>query len=178
MGLKFNQDIEIIKQLIEKEGVEPDAKDNEEIRWAAWNGHIEAVKYLCSFSCVDPSIQYNWSVRWAASSGHIEIVKYLCSLPIERGVDPSVDDNEAILCAARWGHEEIVKYLMTKIIKTDKREVKWRKGSESRLTGVNDWRDMRVEVMVVREIMRMKWKIPYQMMDRLLFHLFKMKVYN
>ncbi|MDH3324236.1 MAG: ankyrin repeat domain-containing protein, partial [Candidatus Peregrinibacteria bacterium] len=160
-------------------GVDPSAWYNYAVRWAAENGYIEVVKYLCSLPIergVDPSAWYNEAVRWAAENGHIEVVKYLCSLPIGRGVDPSAEDNHAVREAAKHGHIEVVKYLMTRVVKM--KEIKWKKGSESRLTRMYEGRDMRVEVMVVREIMRMKWKIPYQMMERVMEHLFKMKVYE
>jgi len=35
---------------------------------------------------------------------------------------------------------------------------------------------MRIEVLIIREVMG--WKILHQMMNRLLFHLFKIKVYG
>ena len=148
-------------------------REKEKLNEACRTGWIEKVKRLIEEQGVDPSALNNEAVRWAARCGHIEVVKYLCSL---RGVDPSAEDNYAVIFAASRGHIEVVMYLMTRVVKM--KEIKWMDGSESRLTRVYDGRDMREEVMVVREVMRMKWKMPHQMMDRLLFHLFKMKVYN
>ena len=144
----------------------------EELFEACKTGRIETVKQLIEEG-VGPSAQDSFAVIWAASNGHLEVVKYLCSLP---GVDPSALDNDAVKWAQMFGHIEVVKYLMIKIVKMNKRMIKWKK--RSRFTRMYDERDMRIEVLVVREIMGMKWKMPPQMMDRLLDHLLKMKVYN
>ena len=201
--------IETVKRLIEEEGVDPSAHNNDAVIWAAWNGHIkvvkylcslpiekgvdpsamdnlavrgaaqdghlDVVKYLCSLSSVDPSAWDNDAVSHAAGKGYLEIVKYLCELPLDRRVDPRGWNNLAIKLALNNGYMEVVKYLMTRAVKSkeeEKRATKWWR--KSKLTDVYDERDMRIEVMVVRE--RMKWKIPHQMMDRILVHLFKMKV--
>ena len=173
-----NGHLPIIRYLCKRGSVDPSAQNNEAIIEAAMNGHLSVVKYLYSLLIerkLSLSIRDNLAIILSARYGHIEVVKYLCSFC---HTDPSIPNNSAIRQAADNGHTEVVKYLMTRVVKMkekEKREIKWISWSKSRLTDMYDGRDMREEVMVVREIM--EWRIPHQMMDRLLEHLFKMKIY-
>lgn len=99
-----------VKILFADKQVDPSAKDNEAIRWAARDGYLEIVKVLLADKRVDPSAKTNSAIRWAAENGHLEVVKILIQDP---RVDPSTKNNYAIRWAAKNCRLEVVKVLLT-----------------------------------------------------------------
>jgi ankyrin repeat protein len=54
--------VELVKKIL-KSGVDPAARDNYAIKWAADNGHTEIVKLLLGDSRVDPAAKDNYAFR-------------------------------------------------------------------------------------------------------------------
>jgi len=106
--LKHNK-IAIIKNMINKDMVDPSADENFAIRYASDNGHHEVVEFLLQDERVDPSAENNYAIRRASENGHLEIVKLLLQ---DKRVDPSVRNNHAIRFASENGHLEVVKLLL------------------------------------------------------------------
>ena len=67
----------LVQRLLKHPEVDPAAKDNYAIRWAAYNGHVEVVKLLLHDVRVDPSTENNLAIHWAAKRGHVKVVKLL-----------------------------------------------------------------------------------------------------
>ncbi|UCG51380.1 MAG: ankyrin repeat domain-containing protein, partial [Candidatus Latescibacterota bacterium] len=101
--------LEIVKLLLKGKRVDPSARDNEAILYAAQFGHTEIVELLLKDPRVDPSANRNAAIRRAAENGHVGIVELLLKDP---RVDPSARDNEAIQRAAFSGHLEVVELLL------------------------------------------------------------------
>jgi len=112
---------EVVKALLQQEGVHPDRADfgcsRTPLWWAAEGGHRAVVRILLEQKAVDPdradTISGQTSLSWAAENGHEGIVKIL----LEReDVNPDQADTEygqTPLGWAAWnGHEGIVKILL------------------------------------------------------------------
>jgi ankyrin repeat protein len=100
-----DNDIGQVRLLLQDPRVDPSARNNVAIRFAAANGHLEVMPLLLQDHRVDPSARYNEAIREAARKGHLEIVRLLLQDP---RVDPSADDNFAIRAAVAYIHPEIV----------------------------------------------------------------------
>ena len=110
----------VVKLLLDKEGVDPDSKDNygrTPLSWAAEKGHEAVVKLLLEKDGVDPDSKDNdgqTPLSWAAENGHEAVVKLLLD---KEGVDPDSKDNYGrtpLSWAAGNGHEAVVKLLLDK----------------------------------------------------------------
>ena len=62
-----NGDLDVAKQLIEQDGVDPTAKHNYAIRLACENGHLDVVKLLLEQDGVDPTAACNYATADCAS---------------------------------------------------------------------------------------------------------------
>ena len=71
----------LVKRLLRDSDVDPAAKNNYSIRWAAENGHTEIIKLLLADPRVDPAADNNYAIRIAAENGHAEVVKLLLADP-------------------------------------------------------------------------------------------------
>ena len=110
---------EVVKMLLEQEGVNPEQADPEygrtPLSWAAEKGHEGVVKLLLERGDVNPNQadQHDQTpLCLAASRGHRGVVKMLLeredvnpNLATENGVTP-------LLCAIEHGHEEVVTMLL------------------------------------------------------------------
>ena len=67
----------VVKLLLADKRVDPSARDNYAIRYAASNGHITVVRLLLGDDRIDPSAKDNWAINLAAKYGHLEVVKLL-----------------------------------------------------------------------------------------------------
>jgi ankyrin repeat protein len=101
--------VELVKKIL-KSGVNPAARDNYAIKWAAYYGRTEIVELLLSDSRVNPSARDNWAIKFAALEGHTEVVELLLG---DERVDPSADDDYVIRWAAELGHTEVVRLLLS-----------------------------------------------------------------
>ena len=73
--------LNIVKYLIEEQGVDPHAYNDVSILWAVKNGHLNIVKYLIEEQGVDPQVRNNEALEIAKREKHYDIVSYLESLP-------------------------------------------------------------------------------------------------
>jgi hypothetical protein len=105
-----NDEVEMVRNLLSNNLVDPSDDKNGAIRWASRNGHVEVAKLLLSDERVDPSTNNNGAIRWASRNGHVEVVRLLLS---DERVDPSANNNGAIRWASKNGHVEIVKLLLS-----------------------------------------------------------------
>lgn len=101
--------LSVVKEAIEKDGVDPSISRNEPLEIACEHGNIEIVKYLLTFDSVDPSTDRNSTVISAAMYGYEDLLKLL--LKDER-VDPSDNYNRALKKAKQHKHYNIVKILL------------------------------------------------------------------
>src|SRR3990170_2153039 len=72
-----NNNIEVVKLLLQDLRVDPSDQSNDAIIWASQSGHVEIVKLLLQDPRVDPSGKDNKAIGFAISLGHIEVVKLL-----------------------------------------------------------------------------------------------------
>jgi hypothetical protein len=86
--------------------VDPAARNNAAIRWAANNGHSQVVERLLDHPRVDPAARNNAAIRWAANNGHSQVVERLLEHP---RVEP---DSDLIQHIAQKGHSKIVDRLL------------------------------------------------------------------
>jgi hypothetical protein len=98
-----------VNHLLEDARVDPSARDNEAIRYAAMNGHLGVVNRLLRHPRVDPSGRDNEAIRSAARNGHLYVVNRLLE---DARVDPSAVLNNASSLAARNGHLDVVNRLL------------------------------------------------------------------
>lgn len=99
----------IVERLLQYPRVNPAAKGNMAICWAAGNGHLQIVQRLLQDRRVDPSVSNNQAIRWASQRGHTEIVNLLLQ---DRRVDPSVKNNTSIDYACENGYIDVVNRLL------------------------------------------------------------------
>jgi ankyrin repeat protein len=69
--------LDIVKELMKDERVDPSDKNNWAIRYASEKGHLDMVKELMKDKRVDPSDRNNWAIRYASDWGHLDVVKEL-----------------------------------------------------------------------------------------------------
>ncbi|KFY29889.1 hypothetical protein V493_02217 [Pseudogymnoascus sp. VKM F-4281 (FW-2241)] len=110
----------VVKLLLEKQGVEPNSKDNNSqtpLSLAAESGYGAVVRLLPAKDSVDPDPKDSYGqtpLSWAVKRGHEAVVKLLLAT---EGVDPNsrdAIDQTPLLLAAEAGHEEVVKILLEK----------------------------------------------------------------
>jgi len=101
--------LSVVKDAIEKDGVDPSISRNEPLEIACEHGNIDIVKYLLTFDSVDPSTDRNSPIISAAMYGYEDLVKLL--LKDER-VDPSDKHNRALKKADQNKYNKIVKILL------------------------------------------------------------------
>jgi ankyrin repeat protein len=110
----------VVKLLLAKDGVNPDAKDrhDETPLWrAAARGHEAVVKLLLAKGDVNLDAKDELGrtpLWWAAANGHEAVVKLLLA---KDGVNPDAKDGlgrTPLWWAAHNGHEAVVKLLLTK----------------------------------------------------------------
>ncbi|KAJ3331837.1 hypothetical protein HDU76_002085 [Blyttiomyces sp. JEL0837] len=100
---------EVVKLLLETEGVDYTDDDYDATLGAAENGHLETLKLLLA-NGGDPTPRNNYALRMAAAKGYTEVVKFLLETEV---VDASEHDNEAIKKATANGHADVVKLLLS-----------------------------------------------------------------
>ncbi|KAJ3318064.1 hypothetical protein HDU76_000945 [Blyttiomyces sp. JEL0837] len=99
----------VVKVLVNVEGVDPGACDNEAFRSACKNGHVGVVNVLLRTGCVDPAAGDNEGFREACKNGHEEVVKVLLRVP---DVNPSACENEGLRMACKHNRVEVVRVLL------------------------------------------------------------------
>jgi ankyrin repeat protein len=99
--------LEVVRYLVEDQGVDVNIDSSEALRWACQSGHIEVVQYLVEAGANIHADQ-DISLLRAIQEGHLEIVKYL----VEHGANRYVKDDEALEWAKRWHQDAIAKYLV------------------------------------------------------------------
>ncbi|KAJ3288682.1 hypothetical protein HDU76_007641, partial [Blyttiomyces sp. JEL0837] len=107
--VELNGHQQVVRILLQVNGINPSAQHNEALRMACTNGHLEVVKMLIPLPGVSVTCNQNEPIRQACFGGHYEIVQLLLGI---RGVDASVRNNEAIGWAAENGHLQIVDLLL------------------------------------------------------------------
>lgn len=116
-----NGDLEQVKTLIEKEGIDINARETEyeigetALIGASTGGQLEVVKYLISKGA-DINIKDNDGVTalmMASAKGHLEVVKYLIDNGADINAKASVDTT-SLMVASYYEHLEVVKYLISK----------------------------------------------------------------
>jgi ankyrin repeat protein len=91
--------------------IDPGARDNYAIGFAATHGYVNLVKRLLQDDRVDPGVHNNYALRMASKHGYASIVKMLLQHP---KVDPSLDpNNHALVYAAFAGHLDIVELFLS-----------------------------------------------------------------
>ena len=108
----------VVKQLLEREDVDPDRLDsthNTPLSWAASNGHEGVVRLLLCQKDVDPNRpggQGGTPLFWATNSGHEGVVKLLIA---RKDVDlnrPNANGRTPLGSTTISGHEGVVKLLL------------------------------------------------------------------
>lgn len=97
-----------VASLLERKAIDPTAKNNILIRWAAENGETALVGTLLQNGAADPAAEYNEAIRRAAENGHTAIVWLLLK---DKRVDPTTVKNEAFRLATQNGHLHVVRLL-------------------------------------------------------------------
>lgn len=109
--------LERLKHLVEKEGVDVNVPDKENVtllHWSAINNRKEVVSYLISIGADVNAIGGDLEstpLHWATRQGHLSMVILLMS----NGADPSILDGEganSLHLAAQFGHTAIVAYFV------------------------------------------------------------------
>ncbi len=125
----LNGDLEQVKTLIEKEGVDINAKESEAgataLMWASGYKELEVVQYLINKGAdINAKIDNGrTALMWASMKGHLEVVKALVEgksgllSMFSKGADINAKTNygeTALILASMKGHLEVVKYLINK----------------------------------------------------------------
>ena len=104
--------IEVVKYLVEKCGVNLRCADDLAVHIASMSGHLEVVKYLvekCGANVRGDNSGY--TIQRACEFGHIEVVQYLVK---KCGADARTGNDWPVRLACEAGHFEVVKYLIEK----------------------------------------------------------------
>jgi len=141
-------DIDVVRELLQDENIDPAYNDNAAIQCATEKGHTEIVRLLIADPRVDPSVRglvfydacgrgrfeivkmlledgridpsepWNHPLRTACLNGQIEIVRLLMA---DNRVDPSNNSNLARWEACRTGQTDIVRLLLSdrRVIEND-----------------------------------------------------------
>lgn len=125
----LNGELEQVKMLIEKEGVDINAKESEigatALLVASVKGHLEIVQYLINKGA-DINAKGDkvvTALMGASAAGHLAVVKALVEgkkgllSMFSKGADINAKDNDgitALMGASMKGHLEVVKYLINK----------------------------------------------------------------
>ncbi|KAJ1551709.1 hypothetical protein HK096_003711 [Nowakowskiella sp. JEL0078] len=101
--------LDVVRWLIEEEGIDVSCDRDMAVCEAAVNGHIEVVKYLHQKGA---NIHARWETcsRKSAANGHLSLLKWLK----EVGGDVRALDDAALTAASTNGHLEVVKWLVEK----------------------------------------------------------------
>jgi ankyrin repeat protein len=100
-----------VKLFLSDPRVDPGARDNEPLFYAAAYGHVQVIKILLSDCRVDSSTLSNQILINAAQEGHAEAVKTLLSHPRVELLAETIKD--ALYFAKKEGHAEAVKVLQS-----------------------------------------------------------------
>ena len=90
----INNNVKIIKKLLNDKDFDPSYDENEPIHNASSLGQIEIVKLLLNDKRVDPSDYNNHAIRISSVNLHIEVVEELLK---DKRVDPSAESNYSII---------------------------------------------------------------------------------
>src|SRR3972149_4926138 len=74
--------IAVVRKLIDQEGADVGAFDNQALRLASENGHLEVVRLLLDKGA-DVGADDNYALRWASENGHLAVVR----LVLGKGAD-------------------------------------------------------------------------------------------
>ena len=100
---------EVVELLLQVEGVEPAAQENDAIRRASFNGHAAVVELLLKDKRADPAAAESEAIRYASAFGHANVVRLLLQ---DRRANPTDGENYAIRYAAHRGHAAVVRLLL------------------------------------------------------------------
>ena len=107
---------DVVKQLIEKHGCDPEVKDRGKqtpLHYACHYGRLDVIHYLvqvqkCDIDAVTPD---RWTpFYYAFRYGHLNIVEYFINIP---GVTSCIDQQAVLQLTCEYGHIDILLYLMT-----------------------------------------------------------------
>ncbi|KAJ3327296.1 hypothetical protein HDU76_012042 [Blyttiomyces sp. JEL0837] len=111
LACKGDSDAEgVVKVVLDVNGVDPTAFDNQAIRNAAKRGNYKVVKVLSTVNGIDGGANDNEAIKKACKSGYVMAAKVLLGM---ESVDPSANDNEALLTTIRRRETKIVKLLVS-----------------------------------------------------------------
>jgi ankyrin repeat protein len=101
--------LELVRSLLEQDGVDPAAQDHKALWLAARYGHMEVVRLLLQQNNADFIVRDNFSLRFAAARGYVDMVRLLLE---QDNIDPAAQDSIALRVAAEHNHVEIVRLLL------------------------------------------------------------------
>lgn len=105
-----NGDLDVVRQLLRRNDVDPACQNNLPLRLACRYGHECIVKALLQKSqSVDPSSRNNEAIRLASSAGHYRIVRHLLDLG---RVSPDALESQSLVLACINGHVDVVDILL------------------------------------------------------------------
>ncbi|KAJ3333186.1 hypothetical protein HDU76_010790 [Blyttiomyces sp. JEL0837] len=151
---------QVVRILVQVNGIDPSARQNEPFKMACANGHTEVVKLLLETGAVDATADNNYAIRYAAANGHVSVVRLLLQVA---NVNVSANENEAFRYACIKGTAEVVNLLLKTgrvvklLLKLPDVDVTVFKNRPLQYT-VRNWRVEVVKVLLEIEIVRARSK--------------------
>jgi len=102
--------LELLCYLVEEQGANLHAREENALKLASSNGHVEVVRYILKRDGTRRSYDRNLALEWACNSGHLEVVQLLCSVAHANGEGYSI--GFPLYYACNNGHIEIVRHLV------------------------------------------------------------------
>lgn len=99
--------LQVVKYLIEEEGIYVNTDNSFGLKWSCSLGHVEVATYLISKGAFINAENHYALIR-ACLNNHIAIVKLL----VENGADVTVSDNAPLRYSSEKGYLDIVTYLL------------------------------------------------------------------